>query len=373
MPDEHGQTGSPLEVDRGDREYIRMHLNENLVFPSSLLRSVTAKCTDRLDPRYYPDEVGAGEMNTLSLEIGKYCNCSSSSVAIGVGGDQLIDLVFQMASREKRRKKGKSPSLILTVDPTFPLYEMFAERLGINFAFLSLKSSTAKEPFALDVNELINFCKAKKPGLVVLASPNNPTGIQYPLKQISQILDSLPTKTKLLLDEAYVEFADYDGAKELMRSRGNLVILRTFSKAFALASMRLGYLISANSEYIREFNGDYQYPYPVARLGVLMAIELLRRKTTVLEYASKTKIFRRELIESLQKFSPWLRVTPVSNANFVFLQSKDSKKIASQLALKHSILVRHYPRAGGERDFLRITVGSREINEKLLYALRRIE
>jgi len=105
---------SPLEIDYSDTKLVRMNLNENLIFPPNLLRSILRKCTDKLDPRYYPDELGTGEMKTLTDEIARYCGCSRDFVSIGVGGDQLIDLIFRM---KVNRRKGKP--LILTVDPTF--------------------------------------------------------------------------------------------------------------------------------------------------------------------------------------------------------------------------------------------------------------
>ena len=356
---------SPLDIDYSDQKLIRMNLNENLVFPESLLRSILAKCTDRLDPRFYPDELGTGETDSLCEEIAKYCACSKSSVAIGVGGDQLIDVIFRI-------KLGGTSARLFSVDPTFPLYSVFAARQGVRLILCRINNSTSERPFSLPKKELIEVCKTKKPGLLVLASPNNPTAVQYPEEEIREILDSIPSQTGLLLDEAYVEFAEYDGARKFLRSYQNLVILRTFSKAFALASMRLGYILSSDTNFIDQFNNRFQYPFPVAGLSIKMAIELLKRKSVVIEYAEKIKTFRQELIDSLQKFHKVLRVIPVSNANFVVVQSRDSRKVAGELLSRYAIAVKYIPVMGKEKEFLRITVGSREINQKLLYALRRI-
>jgi len=203
-------------------------------------------------------------------------------------------------------------------------------------------------------------------------SPNNPTANQFPIEQIGEILEMAPDKP-VLLDEAYVEYAKYDGAKRLLQSHSNLIVLRTFSKAFGLASLRLGYILSSESEFIRRFNNDVQYPYPVTGLSISMAIELLRKKDVVLECVDKTKIFREELIVSLQKLGPPIKVVPRSDANFLLVQAKGAKRIAKELLSRYGIAVKYLPDLGREKkEFLRITVGSMEANRKLLFALRRI-
>ena len=87
------------------------------------MRSILAKCTDEYDPRFYPSAIGESEVNELSNEIGKYCSCSSKSVAIGVGSDQLIDLLFRKTLKRKS-------DAIVTLDPTFSMYAIFAHRQG---------------------------------------------------------------------------------------------------------------------------------------------------------------------------------------------------------------------------------------------------
>jgi histidinol-phosphate/aromatic aminotransferase/cobyric acid decarboxylase-like protein len=123
---------------------------------------------------------------------------------------------------------------------------------------------------------------------------------------------------------------------------------------------------------IQDLNDNYQYPYPVAGISILMGTEMLRRKSVVLEWAQKTKKFREELVASLQKLGRLVRVVPRSDTNFVLVQSKNSRKIAEELLTRFGIAVKYLPKMGTEKEFLRITVGSQEINQKLLYAMRRV-
>src|SRR5579864_5418793 len=91
-----GNIQSIFNVDYSKKNLQRMNLNENIVFPKNVMRSILAKCVDEYDPRIYPPAIDEGDSVVLYQEIAKYCGCSSSSVAIGSGGDQLIDLLLRM-------------------------------------------------------------------------------------------------------------------------------------------------------------------------------------------------------------------------------------------------------------------------------------
>ena len=356
-------SSSPLGVDYAQKELQRMHLNENLVFPKNVMRRILAKCVDEYDPRVYPPSIYEEGSLLLNRELAKYCGCSEKSVALGAGGDQLIDLLFRMTVP-------KSTDVAIIVSPTFPMYPFFAKSQGFKLQDVWLNPSTAKDPFSLPASLKDLWNKQTRAKLLVIVSPNNPTGNQFPLEDITELLEATPDRI-VLLDEAYVEYAKYDGAKKLLKAHPNLVVLRTFSKAFALASLRLGYIISSNAEFIRKFNENIQYPYPVAGLSLSMGLELLKRKEVVLEWVEKTKLFREELLASLQKL-PKIRVVSKSDTNFVLVQANGAKRIAAELLSRYAIVVKHFPTLGKEKDFLRITVGSMEANRRLLFALRRI-
>ncbi|MFI5422294.1 MAG: aminotransferase class I/II-fold pyridoxal phosphate-dependent enzyme, partial [Nitrososphaerales archaeon] len=268
---------SLLKIDYTQKGLLRLNLNENIVFPQNVMRSILAKCTDTYDPRFYPSPIGEREANELTNEIARYCSCSAKSVAIGIGGDQLIDLVFRMKLKRKS-------DTVVAIDPTFSMYSIFAKRQGAPLLEVTVNPSTSKEPFSLPVRELKETMGPKTTKLLCLVSPNNPTALQYSPNIVANLLESFPEKT-ILLDEAYVEYAKYDGARLLLKNHKNLVVLRTFSKAFGLASLRLGYVVSSDTDFIDDLNNNYQYPYPVTGLSILMGIEMLKRKAVVLEWA----------------------------------------------------------------------------------------
>ncbi|MHB8566530.1 MAG: pyridoxal phosphate-dependent aminotransferase [Nitrososphaerales archaeon] len=351
---------SPLRIDYSLKNLVRMNLNENLILPQTFLRAIAVRCLDKLESRFYPSELDDGEIFELIVEISKYCNCSTNMICIGDGSDQLIDLLFRMKLR-------KSSDALVTVNPTFSLYGLMALRQGAKVINVPVRPSSSPNPFALDERALIEACKSKNAKVLALASPNNPTAVQYPLDQIKRIIESLPNVT-ILLDEAYVEYASYD-ATRLLGVHENLLLMRTFSKAFALASHRLGYFVSSNIEFAREFNQEYQYPYPVAAFGALMATMLLRNKSEVLASVNRTKELRKELGGAL---SERFAVIDDPQANFVLVKTKSAGIIANELLEKYRIALKLIETIGSEKGFLRITVGTHELNERLLYALRRV-
>ena len=354
---------SPLRIDYSEKKLIRMHLNENLVLPQSFLRAISIRCLDRLESRYYPSELDSGEMFDLLVEISKYCNCSTDNVCLGDGSDQLIDLLFRM-------KLKKTSDLLVTINPTFSIYELLAKRQGARTFSIPLKRYNSEDPFALAEDTLIKTCKSKNAKVLALASPNNPTGVQYPIEQVKRIIEALPNVT-ILLDEAYVEYASYNACR-LISQYKNLLIMRTFSKAFALASHRLGYFLSGDLGFVKSFNEEYQYPYPVAAFGVLIATVLLRNRAQVIESANRTKELRKELSDKLGEGKLSLHPCSNSEANFVLAQSNEARKIASELLEKYSIAIKLIESIGTTKGFVRITVGTAQLNERLLYSLRRI-
>ena len=185
---------SPLRIDYAEKNLARMNLNENLVMPRNFMRSVLAKCLDKIDARYYPSEIDDGEILELRSAIAKYCRSATDSVAIGAGSDQTIDLLF-------RSKLRTSSDSVVIVEPTFSMYRLLASRLGAKAITVNTRPSTDPEkPFSLNYEELEAACKAKSAKLLVLASPNNPTGVQHQIEEIRSLLESRPNAFEKVLE-----------------------------------------------------------------------------------------------------------------------------------------------------------------------------
>lgn len=358
---------SPIEIDYTLKDLVRMNLNENLVLPQKILEDAYFASESKFDPRNYPSELDCGETKSLREELARYCQCKSwKNILLGSGGDQLIDLLCQM----KLRIQGGT---LVTVRPSFSMYYVNAIKAGGNVIEVQLgKSSCEGSPFKLDVPNLVRTCKSSaNVKILALASPNNPTGIQYDIEHVKEILDAVPPSVLVMLDEAYVEYASYS-ARQLLNAHPNLVILRTFSKAFGLASQRIGYVATLNEEFAKEFD-SFQVPFPLNSLAVFMALELLKKREDILGYARQTSRLRDNLIEDLMRLDHGLlRVIPKSKTNFVLVGSKKAKSIFTSLLSRYRIAVKYMPKLEQGSDFLRITIGTEEQNLHLCDALYAI-
>ena len=357
---------SPIKIDYSVRGLVRMNLNENLVMPREFVASILTRCAKELDSRFYPSDLDEGEMLELKQEISKYAGCRESLVFLGAGSDQLIDLLCRIRLK-------KPTDELVTIKPTFSMYYLRAVTNGSSFSDVPLGyQDNAEDPFTLESALVEKSCRSKDAKIFVIACPNNPTAIQYPIAQVKEMMDSIPESVTVMLDEAYVEYARYN-AVPLLRKYQNLMILRTFSKAFGLASHRIGYMLTENEEFAKSFNGGVQYPFPLPAMSVLLARELLREKETVIGYAKEAKKLREDLIEELveMKRDDFIPVER-SDANFVLVQSPDSENIARQLLSKYKIAVKYIPSMVAGRSFIRITVGTEKLNANLIRALKQI-
>jgi histidinol-phosphate aminotransferase len=250
---------------------------------------------------------------------------------------------------------------LIIPEPTFTLYGLTGKMLGAEVVTCRLHP----EDFSLPLQEILQASRAANARLLALSTPNNPTGNSFPIQQLRMLLDAFPGL--VVIDEAYHEFSRVD-AKPLLREHDNLVILRTFSKAMALAGMRVGYLMAA-PEICTEVK-KARLPYSVSlfsETAVAMALE----EIDLLNSAVREILDQRDyLLPALREFSS-LRVYP-SDANFFLLRTKDGTAMFQHL-LQDGILVRDVSSYPGLENCLRISVGRREQNQKLLESLKRWE
>ncbi len=357
---------SPFKIDYSLPGLVRMNLNENLVLPAEFVRKAMRDCVRDIDSRFYPSELDDGEMKELKSLAAEYCSSKEWMVELGSGSDQLIDLLCRM-------KLGGSGDQLVTVKPTFSMYALRARRCGARTVEVPLEFTPLQEdPFPLETRKVVEACRSRNAKLLVLASPNNPSAVQYEIEQLREILDCIPSGVFVLLDEAYVEYARYSAAR-LLQKYPRLIILRTFSKAFGLASHRIGYIVSSNHSLIDEFEDGFQYPFPLTAMSVKLAGKLLKQKGVILRYAEKTKKLRKDLMDSLGDLSgAGFHVVPKSDGNFVLLESQDSEKTAKMLLTRYRIAVKYIPNMISSRSFIRITVGTSSMNSTLLEALKSI-
>jgi len=270
-------------------------------------------------------------------------------IGVGNGSDQIIDLILtNFASTETK---------ILTSEPTFGFFEERCKLYSI---------PTIRIPFTnnmtLDIEKFIS--NAKKAKILYLDSPNNPTGFQFAKNELEQIIREF--EGLVIIDEAYVEFADYS-VLDLTKKIDNLIVLRTLSKSFGLAGLRIGYFV-ANKKIADVFNRVIQYPYPLNTIAIESGILALQKSKYFLDVANQVKKERSRIIEKLRDMKMFEVYD--SNANFVLFVARGSSQRIYKALIEQGILIKNLGKIGDHEGCLRVTVGSQEMNSKFLLAIR---
>ncbi|HUD41317.1 MAG TPA: histidinol-phosphate transaminase [Dokdonella sp.] len=273
----------------------------------------------------------------------------------GRGSDEAIDLLLRGFCRAGRDN-------VVGLAPSFGMYRIGAQLQGAEYRALTLNPD---DGFALDPQRLLALVDADTK-LVVLCSPNNPTG-ELHHDVIGFLADALADRALLVVDEAYIEFAGIPSATALLDRHDNLVVLRTLSKAHALAGARVGSLIAHPD--VARFIGRIAAPYPLPLPCVAAAIAALEPGALERTRARIATLVgeRRQLADALAA-RPDVRTVWPSAANFVLARFADGAA-ALQRALAAGVVLRDVSAQPGLADCLRITVGSPYENETLLEAL----
>lgn len=271
------------------------------------------------------------------------------------GSDEAMDLLVRAFCRPGR-------DAIVICPPTFGMYAVCA---GVQDA--EVVRVPLDDAFMLDADAVLAACTPSVK-LVFLCSPNNPTGGLVPLNTIERLTRALAGHALVIVDEAYLEFADATSATSLLSRHANLGVLRTLSKAWALAGARIGTLL-AGADVINLLQ-RIMSPYPLPSPCVDAALRALDAQSMQERVATITRE-RERLRTALQTFSGVRAVLP-SQANFLTVRFDDGAATLHALA-EQGIVVRDVGRYPGLRDCLRISVGTPEENTRVLDVLAKQE
>lgn len=322
----------------------KLDANENWHIPAEEMQRIVYDALAKIDIREYP----LGAVQELSAVAAHYLGLPTGSIVSTAGADQGIDLICQAFLR------GGDKAVI--VGPTYSFYRLRSSLAGARCVEVSLNPD-----FSLPVERILN--KAGKSGVIFVCSPNNPTGNQFPTNDLLRLCDGFPGL--IVLDEAYVDFATKSVARETTHRR-NLVILRTFSKAFGLADLRLG-LVIANSSWAPTFLDRVQYPYPVSGLAAIIALSLLREIRIVNDGIESLKRERAWLLQQLGQING-VQALP-SQTNFVLVNLPTSYETAHVELCKRGIATKKIGRVLSLSNCIRVTVGTSDMNRAFCDAL----
>jgi histidinol-phosphate aminotransferase len=300
----------------------------------------------------YPDPQPSALLDALALLYG----VRREQLLVGRGSDEAIDLLVRAFCRAGQ-------DAILIQPPTFGMYAVCARIQGAGVVEAPLG-----EGFALDVDAVLAaLTPAVK--LVFVCRPNNPAGQDVPRADIERLAQALAGRALLVVDEAYVEFADQGSVADLIDRYDNLAVLRTLSKAWALAGARIGSLL-ANAEVIallRRIMPPYPLPLPCVD-AALIALSGWGQANARLRISLVRK--QRETVRAALARLPGVREVLPSQANFLTVRFIDADDAHRRLQAAGIVVrdVRRYPRLD---DALRITLGTPEENARVLAALKR--
>lgn len=290
----------------------------------------------------YPDDGCLELRGKLSRQLNK----KPEEILFGNGSSELIELVMK-AYLEYGEK-------VVALSPAFSMYRLYTTINKGVYNEYPLENMSD-----LNIEGFMDFIKAEKPKIIILCNPNNPTGSVISRENISEILGV--SDCMVVLDEAYIEFSDLEIVDDTRKFK-NLIVLRTFSKAYALAGIRLGYMI-ADQEIIRYIN-RVRPPYNINSLSQRVALRALENKGIIEKNIEAIKNERERVRKRLQDLG---FTTYPSQANFIFFKAYDG--LASDLA-KKSILIRNY--TGDLKGYYRLTIGTADENQKVLQAMEEV-
>jgi len=322
-------------------DVVKLNYNENLYIPREKVIPLLKEVAEEVDFRIYPQN----EEVQLKKRIGEYLQVPVDSVTVGNSSDELMERVIRIFL--------DAGDNAVTFAPTFSVFKYCVLYEGAKYVQVPLC-----DDFTIDMDAM-QKAFASNARLLYLCSPNNPTANQLKPREIEALTEEFPGI--VLVDEAYGEYADYS-VVSLIKKYENLVVLRTFSKAFSLAGMRLGYAV-ANPTLAKALDRT-PAPYPVNVVSMSMGRKMLENISLMRESVNALKQERVKLISSLNEIEGVEAFD--SKANFVLFNTSKPYTEVYEATLRRGIVIKKLGKLLKYENCLRTTVGLPDMNAKLL-------
>ena len=296
----------------------------------------------------YPDP----HQKALKAQIAAIKGVPVENIFIGNGSDEAIDLVFRVFCEPRVDN-------VVAIAPSYGMYKVAA---AIND--VEIREVALGEEFSLPTEALLATVDENTKALF-LCSPNNPTANSFPREELLQLVEQ--ADCMVVVDEAYIDFADAESLVNEIASHPNLVVLQTMSKAWGMAGLRVG-LALADSRVVGLMS-QVKYPYNINVATMSIVSGLLTNGVS--DQVEQIKQQRAVVAEALAEFKFVERIYP-SDANFLLVRVMDADALYEHL-ITDGIIVRNRTRVKGCEGCLRITIGLKEENEKLIKSLERYE
>ncbi len=334
------------------KKVIKLSANESALGISPKAKKIISYKNINIDK--YPD----GKSENLRKAISKSYKCNPEKIICGAGSDEVIQMICQLFIKPKDE--------VVLPEYSFLMYRIYSKIVGAKVLF-------AKEiNFRVSVKEILKKV-TKKTKIVFIANPNNPTGTYLTKKEVLELRKKLNRNILLVIDDAYTEYMknkDYASGLDLFKNKNNVFILRTFSKIFGLASLRVGW--GYGSKKIIDALNKIKPPFNVNTIAQLAAIESLKDKTFIDKSVRHNLLYARNIKNFLEKYDIYSNTV---SANFLFLnfeKCKYSAKFLYEKLKKKGILLRLTEDGYHIKNKLRLTIGSRRENLKFMSTIKQI-
>ena len=343
-----GKAIEEVQKEFGAKRWIKLASNENLLGPSP--KAIAAIRKELPNIYLYPE----GPCTLLRKALAGKFGISEKEVVISNGADNLILMIANAFVNEGDE--------VMMADPTFSVYTNVTQIMGGKPVKVRLKD------FAHDLDAMLRRV-SRKTKLIFVCNPNNPTGTTVSLEAFNLFLSKVPERVIVVLDEAYGDFAEeafYPNGLDYIKERRQVIVLRTFSKVYGLAGLRIGFALG------REDFVDCLYqvrdPFPVHRLAQVAAVAALNDEDHAVRSIQLVYEGKRFLYKELDRMG--FSYVP-SQANFILIDfEKDSEKVFQDF-LREGIIIRP-GKVWGYPSFARVTIGRMEDNRRFIRALKKI-
>ncbi|WEK51566.1 MAG: histidinol-phosphate transaminase [Candidatus Kaistia colombiensis] len=343
-----GLTAEEVARRPGVSRVVKLGSNENPLGPAPAVRQALEASLQRI--AVYPDPSGRALLAKLAARHG----VSAERLVLGNGSEDLLAVLARAVLRPG--------DPVVTLYPSFPLHEDYARLMGAEVTRIGLTPQGS-----IDVDALVHAV-AQPVRLVLFANPMNPAGVWLSPQDLDRVLDAVHPEAVTCLDEAYHEYAEGEGyasgTGRLATHRGPLLILRTFSKAWGLAGLRVGYGLTNSAELKRGLDLA-RTPFNVNLMAQVAAETALAHPQSVAEAAALVQRERPRMQAAIEALG--LRVLP-SKGNFLFFEARRPSVELAEALLDQGVIIKPWKQAGYE-NWLRVSVGTEADNDHFLKAL----
>mgnify|MGYP001420030222 CR=1 FL=1 len=332
------------------KNIIKLSANESALGTSPKVKSEINK---KINFSKYPDS----KSKDLRLSISKKFNCDFKKIICGAGSDEIIQIICQLFLKPRDE--------VIVPQYSFLMYRIYSKNVGANVIYAKEKN------YKISVSEILKKV-SKKTKIVFLANPNNPTGTYLEKSELLKLRKRLRSNILLVVDDAYVEYMknkNYASGLKLFKNSNNVIVLRTFSKIYGLASLRIGW--GYGPKKIIKAMSIIKPPFNTNSAAQLAAVVALHDKSFINKSVKHNFFWANKLKKKLNNFNI---TTNEVTANFLLLNFNKCKYSANyvQKKLENKGIVLREMKSYKIKNALRLTIGNNSENKLFLKSINRI-